>query len=67
MNQDKPDLTAQLDQMGATMREFAPVAATYYYALTNHGVPGDLAGDLVMQWHGIYFSSCYGVAYRADG
>lgn len=67
MNQDKPDLTAQLDQMGAMMRSFAPVAATYYKALVDEKMPDDLASDLVMQWHGLYFASCYGVQYRVDG
>lgn len=46
------DLTAQLGQMGATMRTFAPVVAEYYKALVDAKVPEELVGDLVMQWHG---------------
>lgn len=64
---DRPDITAQLDQMGATMACFATVVAQYHKALIDHGVPADLAGEIALQWQGIYFASCYGVAYRADG
>lgn len=65
---DRPiDLTAQMDQMGATMRSFAPVVAQFYRALVAEGIPDELAGDLTMQWQGLYFSSCYGVQYRVDG
>lgn len=64
MSQNQPDLTAQLDQMGAMMANFAPVVAQYHKALIDHGVPEDLAGDLVMEWQAIYFASCYGLTRR---
>lgn len=42
-----------LDQLGAALRDVAPIVATYYRRLKEEGVPPRLAGELVLDIQGM--------------
>ena len=48
---DRAGLQAELDQFGATCRDFAPVVGLYYRSLIEAGIPEERAAELVEDWH----------------
>jgi hypothetical protein len=42
-----------LDQLGAVLRDVAPIIATYYRRLKEDGMPARLAAELVLDLQGL--------------
>jgi hypothetical protein len=55
-----------MEQLEAALRNFAPCIGTYYLALIAAGTPEDMAGDLVAQWHAMYWAKAIGVALESQ-
>jgi len=47
----------QMEQYDAMMANIAPIVGTYYTKLLDSGVPADLAYQLVMDWHSLWWRS----------
>lgn len=64
---DTPDITAQMDQMGATLAGLAEPISQYYKAMVKAGLPEDLAGDLTMSFHNLWWCSQMGMSPGCAG
>lgn len=53
----KPSIIQAFEQIGATMRDFAPVVRTYYDALRKVGFKHDDAMRLALAWQDMYWRS----------
>lgn len=55
------NITEALDQLGATLRDFAPCVGTYYNGLIEAHVPYELASQLTLDWHVMYWQRQFGM------
>ena len=54
---DPDAMLALFDQFETTISNFAPIIATYYSKLVAEGVPPDLAEELTLEWHRIFWEA----------
>jgi hypothetical protein len=54
-------LIAESDQYANEIRNVAMIVANYYKALVDEGVPEDLAGEIVRDWHLEFWDAVYGM------
>ena len=50
------DLISVLEQFESSMTNFAPIVGSYYIALVTNGVPSELASELIIEWHSLFWS-----------
>ena len=57
MSDHMPDIRADMDQIGAILRDYAPVVKTFYDSLVEQGFTQQEAYGLVQTWMTTQFSS----------
>lgn len=58
------DIIAMLEQFETAVANTAPVIASYYKQLIEGGIPVELAGQLVMDWHHTFWTSQFPSKYE---
>lgn len=53
-------LKSNIEQYETLLEDFAPVVATYFLSLCQAGIPTEIARDLTLDWHNIWWEQSLG-------
>ncbi len=51
------NIISLLEQFEASVTNIAPIISSYYLGMIKNGIPHELAEQLIMDWHHIFWSS----------
>jgi hypothetical protein len=60
-SQNNFNITEALDQLAAMLRDYAPCVGTYFNGLIEAEVPHELACQLTLDWHAMYWQRQFGM------